>query len=242
METFDRIKDAFSGLKDALGDLWEAMAPTGSALRELANGILGVGKAIMGLFGDWTEEGKSFGESLGNIVVGVIEGFTTLAKAVKPIFAIIGNALSGLLDMLGTFIDLTNSAFDAFIGFTKSAISGVRDSWIGRKLFGGEDEDESESEQGQPTIAQGQPTIAQGQPTIAQVTNGAYASGMYHAPSSAILPPQTHNQSRRTDINIDRIEITTPDGDPETIAASVGDHLNNMLHNTAENFDDDFAR
>ena len=203
------------------------MAPTGSALRELANGILGVGKAIMGLFGDWTEEGKSFGESLGNIVVGVIEGFTTLAKAVKPIFAIIGNALSGLLDMLGTFIDLTNSAFDAFIGFTKSAISGVRDSWIGRKLFGGDDEDESESEQGQPTIA--------------QVTNGAYASGMYHAPSSAILPPQA-NQSRRTDINIDRIEITTPDGDPETIAASVGDHLNNMLHNTAENFDDDFAR
>ena len=141
----------------------------------------------MGLFGDWTEEGKSFGETIGNLIVGVIEGFTILARSVQPIFAVIGGALSGVLDMLGTFVSLAGSA-----------ASTVRDSWIGRKIFG----DNS-------------------------VANGAYASGMYHSPSSAILPPQP-NQSRRTDVNIDRIEITTPDGDPETIAASVGDHLNNI--------------
>ena len=199
--TFDDISEAFSGLKDQLGELWDAMAPTGSALRELANGILGVGKYIMGLFGDWTEEGKSFGETIGNLIVGVIEGFTILARSVQPIFAVIGGALSGVLDMLGTFVSLAGSA-----------ASTVRDSWIGRKIFG----DNS-------------------------VANGAYASGMYHSPPGAILPASTSNQ-RRTDVNIDRIEITTPDGDPETIAASVGDHLNNMLHNTAENFDDDFAR
>lgn len=256
--TFEDIRNEFDGLKDALFELWDAFAPVGSAVRELADDILDVGRTILNLFGDWTEEGKSFGEEIGDAIVANIRFFTMLAKAIKPIFEIIGGALSSTLNDLRIFIEITKAALGLLADLTTSTRG-----WVGRKLFGRDGNDDSgqqeeqqpqQEEENQPVSgggfrrggvahipSQSQFNIPGFDPSpIFQVANGAYASGMYHA--RAILPPQTNTQSRSTSINIDRIEITTPDGDPETIAASVGDRLNNMLHNTAEDFDDDFAR
>lgn len=195
--------------------------------------LFGMFDAMLSRSGEVLEALGRLAEALG--LGPLVEGVTTAVSYVKDL-------LGGLFSQIGTWVsqawewldfseageafgnaiaDGVISAINSLTGFVEwlknfSLLDMIRDWWNS----GGGD-------------------MAQA------ATAGAYAGGAFTnppigVPSRGTVESNTSNRSNN--INVEKIEVMAPGGDPDTIARGIRGSLAEQLHNAAEDIDDDIDR
>ena len=212
----------------AFGRLLEALGPVGEGIvwvfRKVGEGF----SWLTGLFGsaDATEAGRSWGKAIIDGLVGVIDFITGMIEKVKELFGWVGR-VSGISRLFGGGEDGdSDQSTDrgGLPGDDDSPAVGVGfpvDSDPTAPRFGGFFGDPGDQGDAGSLLA-----APLGPPALAAAAGGGGS--------------QTINRS--TSVTVERIEINADGGDPDLIAARVGESLREQLHNTAEDFDTDVVR
>ena len=99
--------EQFPAIRDAALELLDALGPVGDGLRVMFEGLGGVIQWLTHMFGDWTEEGREWGEVVGGAIVSVIEKVTELIEWFRELNLTggLGRALVGMLRSVGILDD-----------------------------------------------------------------------------------------------------------------------------------------
>ena len=130
------IKDGSGDIGDAFDKLLDALGPVGDGIRGVFNALGDVWTWLINLFGDQSDEGKSWGEAIVVGIVAAIEAITDLVNWFKDLWALLAAAPEDAFGWIGREFDAAMAGLEGMVPDWARSIFGLDDEAPGANASG----------------------------------------------------------------------------------------------------------
>lgn len=222
---YDDISTFLAGGSSAFGELLKWLGYSDEAIESIRNAIIGLGSAISNAFG---------------FAIYFIQEFFRLGVKVA------GDVFNAFKPLLNFFSVTLTKAIEGVFGFVDSLIDNIKKALVFMGLLKDE-----EAERNQTERFKKQKDFVKNLPAGVTAENIQYytqdeienlkkqqTSPLNNMTSNSISNLSTANRQSTSNINIDKIEISTQATDVDSISNQIGASLENQLKRTTATFED----